>query len=99
MYKIFNTVDEVAYYTAQRVLEKAKTKPHAITLGVQDILEAKEVLLVATGKNKANIMAELYSCEINEALPASALKRHKNVTYVLDAEAASSLAKTCTGNL
>lgn len=30
MYKIFNTVDEVAQYTAQRLLDKLQTKPEAV---------------------------------------------------------------------
>nr|WP_298249118.1 glucosamine-6-phosphate deaminase [uncultured Halomonas sp.] len=64
---------------------------HALTLGIQDILEAREVLLVATGPGKAGIMAELYRSDADEALPASALKRHPNVTIVMDSEAAALL--------
>ncbi|WP_229332894.1 glucosamine-6-phosphate deaminase [Halomonas sp. KAO] len=64
---------------------------HALTLGIQDILEAKEILLVATGPNKAEIMAELFHSPIDEALPASALKQHGKATIVLDSEAAALL--------
>lgn len=64
---------------------------HAITMGILDILEAKEIILVATGRKKAGIMAELFHGEVDEALPASALKRHGNVTFVLDREAAALL--------
>jgi len=78
--------------------DKEEMPTHAITMGIQDILEAKEVLLVVTGRHKAKIMADFYNSNINEALPASALKRHKNVTYVLDAAAASGLAKNCADN-
>jgi len=67
---------------------------HAITMGIQDILEAKEIILVATGSNKAHIMAELFHSAIDEALPASALWQHRNVTIVLDAEAAVLLRKS-----
>ncbi|HTN34246.1 MAG TPA: glucosamine-6-phosphate deaminase [Marinobacter sp.] len=63
----------------------------AITMGILDILEAKEIVLVATGHKKAAIMAELFHGDVNEALPASALKRHQNVTFVLDREAAALL--------
>ena len=72
---------------------------HAITLGIQDILEAKEVLLVITGKHKAQIVADLFHSEINEALPASALKQHTNVAIVLDETAASLLPKSYRDNL
>lgn len=64
---------------------------HALTLGIQDILEAKEILLVATGPNKAEIMAELFHSPVDEVLPASALKQHGKVTIVLDSEAAALL--------
>lgn len=64
---------------------------HAITMGIQDILNAKEIILVATGSNKTEIMAQLFASAIDEALPASALKQHKNLTIVLDREAAALL--------
>ena len=64
---------------------------HAITLGIQDILEAKEIILVATGRKKADIIAKLFHSAMDEALPASALKQHPNLTIVLDCEAAASL--------
>lgn len=70
---------------------KNEMPTHAITMGIQDILEAKEILLVVTGKHKAPIVAELHQSDINEALPASALKQHSNVTLVLDEAAASLL--------
>lgn len=63
----------------------------AITMGIQDILDAKEIILVATGRQKAEIMAQLFYSPIDEALPASALKQHNNVTIVLDREAATLL--------
>lgn len=64
---------------------------HAMTLGIQDILEAREIMLLATGRHKADTMAQLYHGDANEALPASALKHHHNVTIVMDREAASRL--------
>jgi len=60
---------------------------HAITMGLQDIMNAKEVVLVATGKNKAEIIKKLMQREVSEALPASVLHRHQNVSVYLDQEA------------
>lgn len=68
-----------------------ETPTHAITMGIQDILDAKEIILVATGRNKTNIMAQLFESAVDEALPASALKQHHNLTIVLDREAAALL--------
>jgi glucosamine-6-phosphate deaminase len=71
--------------------EQSEMPTHAITMGILDILEANEIILVATGHNKTDIMAQLFDSEIDEALPASALKKHKNLTIVLDREAAALL--------
>ncbi len=67
---------------------------HAITMGLQEIMEAKEVLLVATGLHKAPIMSALYHSEVTENLPASVLRDHPNVHVFLDPEAASLLPES-----
>lgn len=73
--------------------DQAEVPTHAITLGIQDILEAKEILLVITGRHKADVVARLYHSAVDESLPASALKQHGNVTVVLDREAAALLPR------
>ncbi|NWN81517.1 MAG: glucosamine-6-phosphate deaminase [Halomonas sp.] len=77
--------------------DESEVPTHALTLGIQDILEAKEIILVATGRKKANIMAELHRSGVDEALPASALKQHHNVTVVMDREAAALLPRQQQG--
>ena len=72
---------------------------HAITMGIQDILNAKEIILVATGRNKTEIMAQLFASAVDEAIPASALKQHKNITIVLDREAAALLPEHALKNV
>lgn len=79
-------IDNGRFFTDQR-----EVPTHAITMGIQEILEAKEVILVATGPKKAEIMAELYHGEVSEELPASVLKLHRNATIVMDKEAAALL--------
>ncbi len=66
---------------------------HAITMGIQDILNAKEVVLVATGEHKADVMVELYRSPADPAMPASALKLHPNARIYLDQAAAAKLPK------
>jgi len=73
--------------------DQSEMPTHAITLGIQDIVEAKEVVLMVTGSHKANIMAELFHSPVDEALPASALKQHPHLTIVLDREAAALLPR------
>ncbi|WP_311946255.1 glucosamine-6-phosphate deaminase [Halomonas piscis] len=79
-------IDNGRFFTDQ-----AEVPTHAMTLGIQDILEAKEIMLVITGRHKADIVAKLFHSGVDEALPASALKRHHDATIVLDSEAAALL--------
>lgn len=73
--RFFNSIDEVPKY--------------AITMGIKNIMNAKQVLLVASGKNKAEAIKRLVSGEVTEDLPASALNNHPCCTIVVDEEAAS----------
>lgn len=63
----------------------------AITLGLQDIIEAKEIILLATGLNKAQVMADLYDSQVDESMPASIIKRHPNAMIIVDHDAATLL--------
>jgi glucosamine-6-phosphate deaminase len=63
----------------------------AITVGMATVFEAREVLLLASGANKAGAVAAAVEGEISESVPASMLRRHPNTTFLLDREAALSL--------
>ncbi|MFT0849958.1 glucosamine-6-phosphate deaminase [Achromobacter sp. F4_2707] len=63
----------------------------AITMGMVEIMQAREVLLVATGENKAEIVAEWYRREVTEAVPFTILKKHQRARIILDEAAASRL--------
>lgn len=76
----------------ERFFAETKMVPtHAITMGISEIMAANEVVLVATGAHKAEILAQLYESTIDERLPASILKQHPNVKVVLDEAAAALL--------
>lgn len=75
--RFFNSLDEVP------------TK--AMTMGIKTILNSKEVILVATGKNKAEAIYKTLEEEISEQVPASSLRLHNKSTVYLDKEAASLL--------
>lgn len=64
----------------------------AISMGVGSIMKAKEILLIASGANKADAIKALVEGEITTDLPASALRNHPNVTIIIDDEAASKLS-------
>lgn len=68
----------------------------AITMGISTILKAKRVIIMAWGYNKAKITAETIEGEISSEKPATYLQHHKNITFVLDKEAAGELTRICT---
>lgn len=65
----------------------------AVTMGIAEIMSAKEVVLVATGLHKSKTMRHLYESEPDPNMPASILKTHPNVKIWLDTEAAALLPK------
>jgi glucosamine-6-phosphate deaminase len=60
----------------------------AITMGIGTILEARRILLLASGASKADAVERALHGPISPSVPASALQLHSNVVVVLD-EAAS----------
>lgn len=68
----------------------------AITLGVDTIMQAREILLVAWGEHKAAVVSEAIEKRYDVACPASALQLHKNARIFLDLSAASSLTRIAT---
>lgn len=64
---------------------------YAITMGIGTIMEARKVLLLATGQHKANAVAAMIEGPVSAACPASVLQFHQRATVLLDPEAASEL--------
>jgi glucosamine-6-phosphate deaminase len=67
---------------------------HVITMGIGTILETRKTLLLATGKNKAQAVAQAVEGPITSMNPASALQLHPSAIFCLDEEAASELNRT-----
>jgi len=56
----------------------------AITMGIATILDARSIVLVATGPEKAAAVAAMVNGAITSAVPASFLQLHADVTVLLD---------------
>lgn len=65
----------------------------SITMGIGSILEARKILLLATGESKADAVAKSISGPVTSAVPASALQLHPDVTFLLEEAAASELTE------
>src|SRR5690606_19618757 len=68
----------------------------AITMGVGTILDAREVILLATGEHKAPIIKKAVEEEPNRRVTATYLQRHRNATFYLDRAAAGELTREKT---
>lgn len=65
----------------------------AISVGMATIFGAGEVLLLASGANKAEAVAMAVRGGVSEEVPASMLGEHPNATFLLDVDAATSLQR------
>jgi glucosamine-6-phosphate deaminase len=65
---------------------------HAITMGIGTIMEARAVLLLATGTAKAEALAAMVEGPVSARVPASVLQFHRHVTVICDEAAAAALA-------
>ena len=75
-----------------RFFDRAEDVPvYAITMGVGTILEAREIILLANGANKAEAVAGAIEGPVTSMNTASALQLHRETIFFLDREAAGSL--------
>lgn len=75
-----------------RFFESREQVPtQAYTMGIQNIMAAKQILMVANGKGKAKILKEAFQGPITPQIPASILQLHPNVILVADEEALSEM--------
>ncbi|MDD3725778.1 MAG: glucosamine-6-phosphate deaminase [Candidatus Ratteibacteria bacterium] len=65
---------------------------YALSMGVGTILEAKELLVLATGEKKAEVVAKAIEGPITSSITASAIQMHPKVTVIIDEGAASRLS-------
>lgn len=88
------TLDRVTRQDAAAdFLGVANVPRSAITMGVGSILEAKRLVLMAWGANKASIVREAVEGKVTDQVSASFLQTHPNATFLIDEAAASHLTR------
>jgi len=76
----------------QRFFEHGLDVPkQAISMGIKSILEAKKIILLAWGPNKADAIDKLVNGPVTTDVPASALQNHQDVTLIVDEQAGSKI--------
>ena len=74
----------------------AKVPKKAITLGIDKIMQAKRIVLLAWGEHKAESVAKAVEGQVTSDIPASYLQQHTNATFILDETAAALLTRIKT---
>ena len=72
------------------------TPKMAITMGIDTIMRADRIVLMAWGEEKARIIQKVVEGEISEMVPASYLQAHPNIEVVIDENAAQLLTREQT---
>ena len=63
----------------------------AFTMGIRQIMQAKKILILASGANKADAVYKMVKGEVTEQVPASVLQLHPDCVLIADREAAAKL--------
>lgn len=71
--------------------EKADVPRFAYTMGVSDIVHARRVLMVVSGKAKAETVKAAFAGPVTPRVPASILQLHRDFTLVADEDALSEM--------
>ena len=89
----FNTLTHIAELTEQTISDNARffesiddVPTKACTMGLKSIMNAKKIVLIATGKSKAEAVRQLINGEVSEAWPCTILRNHPDVVIYVDKE-------------
>ena len=86
-------VDSTSKVEAARNLGIDNLPPCSITMGIQNILQARKVFLLAWGEEKADIIKKAVEDKVTDALPATFLQLHNNANVCIDLSAAAHLTR------
>jgi glucosamine-6-phosphate deaminase len=88
------TLEASTWADNMKGMDPGKPLPkHAITMGVGTIMDARHLLMLASGAGKADIIREMVEGPVTSEIPASALQMHPRTTVVLDEASAAKLKR------
>tara|TARA_R110000868_G_scaffold78284_3_gene223554 strand:- start:1871 stop:3799 length:1929 start_codon:yes stop_codon:yes gene_type:complete len=91
------TLDHITRVAASKDFQGLYNTPKtAITLGIKQIMKAKQVLLMAWGEGKSSIIRASVEGPITEQVPASYLQDHPNSVFILDKGSSTKLTRIST---
>lgn len=84
-------LDDLTKKIGQKYFEKETVLHSGITIGLAELMKAKIVFLLVSGKHKADILYKVVNGEISNKVPASLLRNHGNCFVYIDVDAGSKL--------
>lgn len=88
-YKVKLTDSTIA--SNQKFFGEVPMPRYAMTMGINSIMKAKKIVLIATGESKAKAALAMIKGEVSPSCPASVLQNHEDAVIFLDKEAAKLL--------
>lgn len=92
----FDSLTHETPLTAQTIKDNSRlfndiseVPTRAVTMGLKSIMNARKIVLIATGKNKAVAVKGLINGPLSEDMPCSILQKHNDVTVYVDEDAYS----------
>jgi glucosamine-6-phosphate isomerase len=82
-------LDSQTQKIGQKYFKKEQHLSKGITLGLATLMESRNLILLVSGRHKAEIVREVLEGQISKQLPASLLRRHPGLQIYLDKEAAA----------
>jgi glucosamine-6-phosphate deaminase len=92
--RVVRLADSTVADNRSTLVSTGEVPRYAVTQGIGTILDAREIVLAATGTAKADIIAQLVDGASDPRVPACALRLHDNTTVLVDLEAAERLLST-----
>jgi len=87
--RLVNLTEKTIKDNSRFFARKEDVPKKGLTMGIADIMDAKKIVLLASGPNKAKAIKRMIEGPINKSCPASILQKHPNTIIILNKEAAS----------
>jgi glucosamine-6-phosphate isomerase len=85
-YCTVTSLDQITAEVGQKYFSESTILTQGITVGLKHMLEAKKVIIMATGQKKKNIVRQVAQSQPVESLPASFIHLHNNGYIFTDVE-------------
>jgi glucosamine-6-phosphate isomerase len=90
-YAHLSVLDPITAEVGQKYFSKATPLTEGITLGLRHASEAKQLIVMISGKAKAGVVKKALEGEVTEGFPVSLVQTNEQILVMLDEDAASEL--------